>query len=114
MSMTAVFTRGSLRARALDVRGHCEDRSMVYITHVRFAGDGSSPEDIIMLRWREAMGDTNVADMIEWIESGGIAKVADGSHEYELTVVREAGRKPYLQTVAAGRPSNKIVELPRF
>ncbi len=85
---------------------------MVYITHVRFAHEGSGPQDIIMLRWREAMGDTNVADMIEWLESGGIAKTADGEHE--LQVVREAGNKPYLATVANGERTNKIVELPRF
>lgn len=87
---------------------------MVYITHVRFGGDGTSPQDIIMLRWREAMGDTNVADMIEWIENGGIAKIADGSAEHQLTVVREAGKQPYLAAVAGGAPTNKIVELPRF
>lgn len=87
---------------------------MVYITHVRFGGDGTSPQDIIMLRWREAMGDTNVADMIEWIESGGIAKIADGSDEHQLTVVREAGKQPYLAAVAGDQPTNKIVELPRF
>ena len=55
--------------------------AMVYITHVRFGGGGSAPENIIMLRWREAMGDPNVADMIEWIEGGGIAKVTDGAAE---------------------------------
>lgn len=86
---------------------------MVYITHVRFGGGGSAPEDIIMFRWREAMGDTNVADMIEWIESGGIAKVQDGTGEHELAVVRMNGRA-YLQTVAGGVATNKIVELPRF
>jgi hypothetical protein len=85
---------------------------MVYITHVRFGGTGSSPQDIVMLRWREAMGDTNVADMIEWIEGGGIARTADGEHE--LAVVREAGSKPYLATIANGQRTNKIVELPRF
>jgi hypothetical protein len=87
---------------------------MVYITHVRFAGDGCGPQDIIMLRWREAMGDTNVADMIEWIESGGIARVHDGTSEHELAVIREAGRAPYLATIAGGERTNKIVELPRF
>jgi len=87
--------------------------AMVYITHVRFGGGGSAPEDIILLRWREAMGDTNVADMIEWIESGGIAKVGDGSSEDQLTVVREGGRA-YLATVAGGQRTNRITELPRF
>lgn len=87
---------------------------MVYVTHVRFAGDRATPEDIVMLRWRDAIGDTNVADMIEWIESGGIAKVTDGTGEHQLTVVREQGRPPYLQTVAGGERTNKIVELPRF
>lgn len=86
--------------------------AMVYITHVRFGGGGSGAEDIIMLRWREAMGDTNLTDMIEWIESGGIAKVAEGGAEHQLTVVRDPGRAPYLQTIAT--PTNKIVELPRF
>jgi hypothetical protein len=52
--------------------------------------------------------------MIEWIESGGIAKVTDGAREHELAVVREAGRAPYLTTVAGGQRTNKITELPRF
>lgn len=88
--------------------------AMVYITHVRFAGSGSAPEDIIMLRWREAMGDTNVTDMIEWIEGGGVAKVSDGTDEHQLTVVRETGRAPYLCTVVGEQLTTKIVELPRF
>lgn len=89
-------------------------RAMVYITHVRFGGAGSTPDDIVMLRWREAMGDTNVADMIDWIENGGIAKVHDGTTEHQLTVVRETGRAPYLQTVIGDRRTNKFAELPRF
>jgi hypothetical protein len=86
---------------------------MVTITHVRFAG-GSSPENIVMLRWREAMGDTNVADMIEWLESGGIAKLALDAGEHEVTVVREPGRAPYLAALEAGQPTNRLVDLPRF
>lgn len=88
--------------------------AMVYITHVRFGGGGPTPENIIMLRWREAMGDTNVADMIEWIESGGIAKVNDGPRDHQLTVVRQDGRAPYLTTMMGDQLTNKIVELPRF
>jgi hypothetical protein len=87
---------------------------MVTITHVRFGGGGTSPEDIVMLRWREAMGDTNVADMIEWIESGGIATIAASGDEHALAVVREPGKQPYLAAVAAGQPTNKLAELPRF
>ena len=87
---------------------------MVYITHVRFDGEGTGPEHIIMLRWRQAMGDTNVADMIRWIEGGGIAKVTDGSAEEEVKVVRAPGKRPYLQTVANGQPTTRIAELPRF
>lgn len=87
---------------------------MVYITHVRFAGDESSPEHIVMLRWRQALGDTNIDDMIRWIESGGIAKVSDGTREEEVKVVRAPGKRPYLQTVANGEPTSKILELPRF
>lgn len=83
---------------------------MVYITHVRFDGEGTTAEHIVMLRWRQAIGDTNITDMIRWIESGGIAKVQDE----EVKVVREEGRKPYLVTVAAGQPTSTIVELPRF
>jgi hypothetical protein len=65
---------------------------MVNITHVRFDGEGTGPEHIIMLRWRQAMGDTNVDDMIKWIESGGIAKV----NEERVKVVRAPGKRPYL------------------
>lgn len=89
-------------------------RHMVTITHVRFGGDGSDPGDIIMLRWREAMGDTNVADMIEWIEGGGIATIAAGDAEHPIAVVREPGKGPYLAVLAAGERTNKLAELPRF
>ena len=84
---------------------------MVYITHVRFGGGGNSPEDIVMLRWRQSMGDTNLADMIEWIDAGGVARVHDGTRDHQLTVVREAGRAPYLATVSGAQP---IASLPRF
>jgi hypothetical protein len=80
---------------------------MVYITHVRFDGEGDSPEHIIMLRWRQAMGDTNVADMIAWIEDGGVAKISAGTGEVELKVVRAPGKRPYLF-------AENISELPRF
>lgn len=87
---------------------------MVHITHVRYGGGGSRPEDIVMLRWREAMGDTNVADMIEWIEGGGIATIATDELEHTLAVVREPGKQPYLAAVAGGQPTNKLADLPRF
>jgi hypothetical protein len=80
---------------------------MVYITHVRFDGEGTGPEHIIMLRWRQAMGDTNVNDMIRWIEGGGVAKVTAGSKEEEVKVVRAPGKAPYLFAQC-------ISELPRF
>lgn len=83
---------------------------MVTITHVRFDGEGTSAEHIVMLRWRQAIGDTNITDMIKWIESGGIAKV----NEEDVKVVREPGRAPYLVTIASGRPTSSILELPRF
>ena len=87
---------------------------MVTITHVRFDGEGTTAEHIVMLRWRQAIGDTNITDMISWIESGGIAKVQRDDHEEDVKVVREAGRKPYLVTIANGTPTSSIVELPRF
>jgi hypothetical protein len=80
---------------------------MVYITHVRFDGEGDSPEHIIMLRWRQAMGDTNVADMIAWIEEGGVATVSAGNREAKLEVVRDPGKRPYLF-------AENLAELPRF
>jgi len=87
---------------------------MVYITHVRFDGEGTQAENIVMLRWRQAIGDTNVTDMIRWIEDGGVAKISFGDREHDVKVVREAGRKPYLATVANGERTNTIAELPRF
>lgn len=83
---------------------------MVYITHVRFDGEGTTAEHIVMLRWRQAIGDTNITDMIKWIESGGVAKV----QEEDVKVVREDGRKPYLVTITAGQPTSTIALLPRF
>ena len=80
---------------------------MVYITHVRFDGEGTGPEHIIMLRWRQAMGDTNVDDMIKWIEGGGVAKVHAGTREEEVQVVRDPGKRPYLF-------AQSFSDLPRF
>ena len=82
---------------------------MVTITHVRFDGEGTSPEHITMLRWRQAIGDTNVPDMIKWIESGGVAKVTDGEREEVVEVVRAEGTRPYLQT-----QTGLLSDLPRF
>jgi hypothetical protein len=87
---------------------------MVTITHVRFDGAGTTAEHIVMLRWRAALGDSNITDMISWIESGGIAKVQLNDHAEDVKVVREAGRKPYLVTVADGQPTSSIALLPRF
>lgn len=87
---------------------------MVTITHVRFDGAGTTAEHIVMLRWRAALGDSNITDMISWIESGGIAKVQLDGHAEDVKVVREDGRKPYLVTVADGQPTPSIVQLPRF
>ena len=89
---------------------------MVTITHVRFDGEGTTADHIVMLRWRQAIGDTNITDMISWIESGGIAKVQrpGDDREEDVKVVREVGRKPYLVTIANGTPTSSIVELPRF
>jgi len=87
---------------------------MVTITHVRFDGEGTTAEHIVMLRWRQAIGDTNITDMITWIESGGIAKVQLEDRIEDVKVIRENGRKPYLATVANGNPTASIVELPRF
>jgi hypothetical protein len=81
---------------------------------VRFGGAGTAAEDIVMLRWRQSMGDTNVADMIEWIESGGVATIAADELEHTLAVVREPGKQPYLAAVAGGQPTNKLADLPRF
>jgi hypothetical protein len=87
---------------------------MVTITHVRFDGAGTTAEHIVMLRWRQAIGDTNITDMIQWIESGGIARVQRDDHVEDVKVVREQGRKPYLVTIADGQQTSSIVELPRF
>ena len=88
---------------------------MVTITHVRFDGAGTTAEHIVLLRWRAALGDSNITDMISWIDSGGIAKVQlNGDKAEDVKVVREAGRKPYLVTISDGHPTSSIVELPRF
>jgi hypothetical protein len=87
---------------------------MVRITHIRLDGRGTGPEHIEMLRWRRSLGDTGIADMIRWIEGGGQALVGDDEHAEPVRVVREPGRRPYLQTVVDGRPTDLLVSLPRF
>jgi hypothetical protein len=52
--------------------------------------------------------------MIQWIDAGGIAKVQREDRVEDVKVMREEGRRPYLVTIADGRPTRSIVELPRF
>jgi Protein of unknown function (DUF3892) len=88
---------------------------MVYITQIHLEG-GERHEHIASLRWRNpddgATDQSTRAQMVEWINQGGDARVTDGVREVVVRVV--AGNPPYLRTVADGVYTDNLLALPRY
>lgn len=88
---------------------------MVYITQVRMS-NGAGHEHIAEVRWRNPAdgktGATSRADMVAWIDGGGVAKVQDSRGDVEVQTVK--GTPAYLRTVADGRYTDNLLYLPRY
>lgn len=73
-------------------------------------------EHIAWLRWNEHGSTVSVMStreaVIEWIDGGGDAWVQDAQGAVQVGVVR--ANPPYLRTFADGRPTDNLLDLPRF
>lgn len=86
------------------------------ITHVRFRGVHAH-EAIIALKWRletGLVGDSDVATMIDWMDEGNAAVVADGRDKVPVAVVRASGVRPFLRSYAGEQWTDHLVTLPTF
>lgn len=78
--------------------------------------DSNRHEHIASVRWMKS-GSTETttstrAQMVEWIQGGGDAWVADGQGAVQVGVVDAT--PPYLRTFADDRPTDNLLSLPRF
>lgn len=89
----------------------------VYITAVHMEPSrGSSHEHIASIQWVNSAENTSNqstrAQMVTWINGGGVAWVADGQGAVQVGVV--AADPPYLRTFADNRPTDNLLHLPRY
>ncbi len=91
---------------------------MVYVTHVHMESSGNGHEHIANVKWRDpsdgGTGASTRAQMVEWIEGGGIAKVTDGTNTVGVGVVEPAYGPKYIRTFADGTWTDNLLSLPRF
>jgi hypothetical protein len=86
------------------------------ITHVRFH-QVRSHEAIVACKFRVDTGhagDCDTASMIEWLEAGNTAVVADGSDLVTVGVVRSPDTRPHLRTYRGQQWTDALVQLPTF
>lgn len=88
---------------------------MIRCTNIRLAG-GIRHEHIVRIRWvnpeTQATGESTRAEMVDWINGGGVAFVTDGVNTVRVHVVN--AHPPYVQTYRDGIPTNNLLALPRF
>ena len=88
---------------------------MVYVTAIHLEA-GEHHEHIASVRWRNpadgASGQSSRAQMVEWIDNGGEARVSDGQREVRVGVVRVS--PPYIRTYADGVWTDNLLALPQY
>jgi copper oxidase (laccase) domain-containing protein len=90
---------------------------LIYITQVRLATGRVGHEHITDVKWRNPssgeLGQSTRAAMVDWINEGGVAKVADfQGHDVSVVVVNSS--PPYIRTHADGVWTDNLLALPRF
>lgn len=87
---------------------------MIFIIRIHMSPGGSGHEHIASVVWQNpANGDTEehpVADIVNWINKGGEARVTDGRN----TVAVRVWNHKYLRTHADGKWSDNLLSLPRY
>ena len=89
----------------------------VFITAVHMEpSNGTRHEHIDSVRWQNPQtletGQTSRSGMVDWINRGGQALVADGQGSVRVIVIQT--NPPHIRTVADGRPTDNLLSLPRF
>lgn len=90
---------------------------MIYITAVHMEpSNASSHEHIASVRWENpgsgASDSSTKAQIIDWINGGGEARVRDRVGSVQVGVVNAS--PPYLRTYADGRWTDNLLSLPRY
>ncbi len=86
---------------------------MRYITQIHLEG-GALHEHITRLRWRAGAttGEASRAELVQWVRSGGDARVGARPRDVKVGVVDAT--PPHLRTKANGILTDTLLELPRF
>ncbi len=89
---------------------------MIYITEIHMSAGGTLHEHIASFRWKNPKdnkaGVNDKATLVDWIETGGVAKVHDGTKDVAVVVVDAAPR--YLRSKEDGYLTDNLLKLPRF
>ena len=87
----------------------------IYITARHMVG-GSEHQHIAEVKWKKhSTGESDQSTrstMVDWIEGGGDARVADGSSFVSVGVVNASPK--YLRTHADGKWTDNLLALPEF
>ena len=67
-----------------------------------------------MATGERAVGETDRFTMVEWLEQGNDAVVADGREVAPVAVVRMPGLAPFIQAHAGGQWTDRLLALPTF
>ena len=91
----------------------------VRITHVRLSQNGSRVEHITDLAWSEVpsnkTGSSSRAQMVEFVEGGGVAFTQDGAgSRANLVVVTPMSGPKYVRTRSDNTVADNLLHLPRF
>ena len=89
---------------------------MVRITAVHMTNGGTKHEHIASVKWvnpsTNVKGDNTRAQMVDFINGGGKAQVADGRGSVAVGVAKAS--PPYIRTHADGRWTDNLLALPRY
>lgn len=91
----------------------------IRFTHKRMTPGYSDHEHITHLKWvnttnSSSTGSNTKAELVEWVDDGGVAWVGTGSSAVRVGVVRPSSGQPYLRTYADGKWTNNLLSLPDF
>ncbi len=87
----------------------------IEITHVRYGSTLKSEDVITTYKWRnEQTGAVDSSDkpaMVKWLDEGGVAWVGRNPRA-QAVAVHPAGQNAYVRTVADGKYTNNLTNLP--
>ena len=88
---------------------------MIYITDVHMSTGGTRHEHIANVKWNNPetkSGENTRQEIVDWIETGGVAKVKSGTKEVTVAVVNASPK--YLRTNADGVWTDNLLAMPLY